>query len=80
MPDVHKIEVERDTCIGSADCVYAAPDVFRLDDERKAVVDEAAARAADDAILRDAADSCPVLAIILYDEEGNQIFPTFPQF
>lgn len=80
MSDVHRIEVERDTCIGSADCVYAAPEVFLLDEERKAVVDETAATNTDDATLWDAADSCPVLAIMLYDEDGNQIFPTLPQF
>lgn len=80
MSRVHDIRVERDTCIGSADCVYVAPDVFSLDDERKAVVDTESAADTNDDVLWDAADSCPVLAILLYDEDGNEIFPQFPQF
>ena len=31
---------------------------------------------ADDETLRMAAESCPVLAVHLYDKEGNRIFPT----
>lgn len=77
MPDIDHVHVDRDVCIGSADCVYAAPDVFRLDEERKAVVDVGAAAETDPDLLWKAADSCPVLAISLYDKEGNALFPQF---
>ncbi|MBD3252083.1 ferredoxin [Candidatus Uhrbacteria bacterium] len=70
---ITKIVVDRDLCIGAAPCVTIAPGVFQLDDENKAyVVDQDAAD--DDTILL-AAQSCPVQAILLYDAEGNQLYP-----
>jgi ferredoxin len=54
-------------------CVAAAPDVFELDDEGLSkVVDE---DAGDEESLRQAAEGCPVQAVILEDDEGNQIYP-----
>lgn len=70
---IAKIVVDRDTCIGAAPCIAIAPGVFQLDEENKAyVVDMTAAD--DDTILL-AAQSCPVQAIKLYDEEGSQVYP-----
>lgn len=68
-----KVKVDRNLCIGAASCVVIAPKVFQLDSEAKAqVVDP---NGADDETIIDAAKSCPVLAIILEDDEGNQIWP-----
>jgi len=68
-----RAKVDRDLCIGSAMCVATAPDVFELDDEGLSrVVDEGAA---DEETLRQAAEGCPVQAVILDDDEGNQIYP-----
>ncbi len=68
-----RAKVDRDLCIGSAMCVATAPDVFELDDEGLSrVVDEGAA---DEETLRQAAEGCPVQAVILEDDEGNQIYP-----
>jgi ferredoxin len=68
-----KVKVDRNLCIGAASCVVIAPKVFQLDAEAKAeVVDE---KGADDATILDAAKSCPVLAIIIEDDDGNQIWP-----
>mgnify|MGYP006294785897 CR=1 FL=1 len=68
-----RAKVDRDLCIGSAMCVATAPDVFELDDEGLSrVVDEGAA---DEDTLRQAAEGCPVQAVILEDDEGNQIYP-----
>ena len=50
-----------------------APEVFELDSELKAVVKDP--KGADDDKIIDAAKSCPVMAIFLEDEEGNQIYP-----
>ena len=70
---ISKIVVDRDLCIGAAPCVTVAPGVFQLDEENKAyVVDQNAADA--DTILL-AAQACPVQAIIIYDENGVQIYP-----
>lgn len=82
-----KVWVDRDKCIGAAPCVAVAPNVFELDGEGKAVVLDSAknggegdrflikAEAADEATLKMGAESCPVQAIYLYDDDDNQIFP-----
>jgi ferredoxin len=66
-------KVDRDLCIGSAMCVATAPNVFELDDEGLSrVVDQ---EAGDEELLRQAAEGCPVQAVILEDEDGNQVYP-----
>ncbi len=70
---IGKIFIDRDLCIGAASCIAVVPDVFELDNENKAVVKNK--DGADDETLLLAAQSCPTKAIILYDEEGNQIYP-----
>jgi len=71
---IHKIYVDRKACIGVATCVVIAPDAFDLDEEGIAIVKEGAENL-DDSKLLMAAQSCPVLAIHLFDEAGNRIFP-----
>ena len=71
---IHKIIVDRKACIGAATCIIVAPDAFELDDENIAIVKSGALEIGDDMLLM-AAQSCPTAAIILYDENGNQIFP-----
>lgn len=70
---IGKIEVKRDMCIGAGPCVAIAPGVFQLDEEGKAYVVNP--KGADDETIKMAAEACPVLAIFLYDEKGNQIYP-----
>jgi ferredoxin len=54
-------------------CVATAPDVFDLDDEGLShVIDP---EAGDEDLLREAAEGCPMQAIMLEDEEGNQVYP-----
>lgn len=69
-----KIRIDRDACIGEGLCVSTAPGVFDLDEEEKCyIVDPSGA---DEATIREAAEACPVQAIILEDEEtGEQIYP-----
>ncbi len=67
-----RVEVDRDLCIGSGDCVDTAPDVFALDDEGKAVVLDVDAAPVDDIV--DAARNCPVTAIFVAGDEGD-IYP-----
>ncbi len=71
---IHKIVVDRKGCIGAATCVVLSPDAFELDSENIAVVKESAL-SVDDNNLLIAAQSCPTQAIILFDIDGNQIFP-----
>ena len=68
-----KVRVDRDLCIGVGNCVAYAPTVFKLDDENKAVV--LAPSSVDEDTLLEAAESCPESAIIIEDDEGNQLYP-----
>lgn len=86
---VGKIVVNRDLCIGAASCVIAAPGVFELDGENKAVMKldggtktsdlserpKLEDKTTDDDTIIAAAQSCPTKAIIVYDEDGKQIYP-----
>lgn len=80
------IKVDPDLCIGAASCVTIDPTHFQLNAENKAYIpgqphDERAYERVveitdeqkENLIL--AAQSCPTLAIFIYDEEGNQIYP-----
>ncbi len=82
------IKVDPDLCIGAASCVTIAPETFQLNDENKAVVldhgtepgertyervIEVTEAEQENIIL--AAQSCPTLAIFIYDEGGTQLFP-----
>ena len=73
MPKIGKIVVDRDACIGAAPCVTVAPNVFQMDEENIAIVVDP--KGADDETILLAAQACPVQAIILYDEDGTQIYP-----
>lgn len=72
-PKVARVEIDREICIGAADCVSSAGDAFSLDGENKAVY-KVGSKASDRALL-EAARACPVSAILLYDEQGRRIFP-----
>jgi ferredoxin len=68
-----RVEVQRDVCIGSGDCVDAAPGVFRLgDDDIAVVIDPDGAEVQE---IVDAAGSCPIAAIFVYDEDGGYLYP-----
>ena len=71
--EIAEIKIDRDLCIGASVCIDIAPDVFELDDQQKAVVVDI--NAAPEAQLREAAEGCPMLAIILLDKNGKQLFP-----
>ena len=68
-----RVKINRDLCVGLGNCVALAPSVFELDEEDKAVVLESAS--VDDDALLEAAESCPYDAIIISDDEDNQVYP-----
>jgi ferredoxin len=70
---ISKVVIDKDLCIGSATCVAVAPAVFDLGEDGKAYVKTI--KDTDDETILDAARSCPVNAIIVYDEHGKQIHP-----
>jgi ferredoxin len=67
------VEVDRALCYGFGDCVDTLPDVFALDDEDTAVVLNLDAAPVEDIV--EAAQNCPVDAIIVTDAAGEQIYP-----
>ncbi|MGA2158520.1 MAG: ferredoxin [Dehalococcoidia bacterium] len=68
-----KVRVDRELCTGVGNCVAMAPTVFKLDKSNKAIVLDK--DSVDSQLLMDAAESCPVDAIIIEDDEGNQMYP-----
>lgn len=83
-----RIVVDPDLCIGAASCVTIAPETFQLNAENKAdVLDhgqapdgpkyervvEVTEEEKENIIL--GAQSCPTLAILIYDESGTQLYP-----
>jgi len=67
------VQVDHDICAGFGECVNLLPDVFALNDENQAIVLDADAVGLD--LLRESAEICPVSAILLFDEDENQIAP-----
>ncbi|OGO23426.1 MAG: hypothetical protein A2144_05440 [Chloroflexi bacterium RBG_16_50_9] len=68
-----KVRVDRELCTGVSNCVVIAPDVFKLDDENKAVVLQPDSM--DEEKVMEAAESCPQNAIVLEDDKGSQLYP-----
>ena len=59
-----KVSVDKDLCTGCGLCEDTCPEVFEMDDEMaKVLVDVVPAEAED--TCREAAESCPVEAIII---------------
>lgn len=65
--------VLRERCCGSGECVEIAPEVFRLDSRRRAVVIDDEAGTLEQ--LREAAGACPCEAIVVEDDDGNPVEP-----
>jgi len=53
--------------------VALAPTVFAFDKDNKAIVLDPSS--VDEDTLSEAAESCPENAIIIEDDEGNQLYP-----
>lgn len=70
---IRRIVVDRLKCIGANSCVAVAPGVFQLDEENLAYVIDPDSTDEDTIML--SAQSCPVLAVLLYDKNGKMLFP-----
>lgn len=71
--DIKRIVVDRQGCIGARSCVVVGEEMFKMDEMDLAYVDDP--EAYDDDTVKLAAEACPVLAIHLYDKDGEKIFP-----
>ncbi len=67
-----RIEVDRTSCVGSGMCTAIAPERFVLVGDRAQAVE--AAVEPDDAVL-DAAESCPMEAIVVRGENAEVLAP-----
>jgi ferredoxin len=68
------MRIDQELCIGAATCIAIAPKAWTLDDEAKAIILDTADQETDETLI-EAAKACPVMAIIITDADGNQIFP-----
>ncbi len=68
-----QVRIRRGACCGNAECVEIAPAVFALDSKNKAVVLDPDAVSLE--TLLEAAEACPCGAIVIEDDEGNELFP-----
>ncbi len=69
-----KVQVDHTACIGCGTCVVVSPQVFELDAGNRSVVKKDADLSDKENILA-SAKSCPVSAILVFDDAGNQIYP-----
>lgn len=67
------IEYDLNKCIGAGPCAIAAGKVFKIKDDGKAMVDDPNGDSI--SAIIEAANSCPVFAIIIKDKLGKQIAP-----
>jgi ferredoxin len=61
-----KVIVDMDKCADHGQCVFAAPEVFQLDEAGKLVYEPAPSPALRDSV-EEAADVCPMQAITIED-------------
>ena len=68
-----RVRIDRTLCVGFGDCVTASPEAFILDNEDIAVFH--APETVDRPCLLKACASCPVDALTVWDESGEQLVP-----
>ncbi len=66
------VEVDRSVCVGNGMCAASAPTVFEIVDGKSRA---RAGKMAPSAEVVDAYESCPVSAIVVRDETGEEIEP-----
>ncbi len=69
-----KVVIDRTTCIGSANCVKSAPEIFVLDEEKICTFVEKPEGIEKERII-EGCNVCPVSALLVYDENSKQIVP-----
>ena len=68
------VRIDRSLCVGFGDCVTEAPDAFELDGEEIAVFGARADAVSKEKLLK-ACEACPVDALSVSDESGEQLVP-----
>ncbi|NNE42989.1 MAG: ferredoxin [Gemmatimonadetes bacterium] len=68
------VQIDRDSCISSGNCIKVTPELFEFDDESIAVFAKTAADCTREQVI-EACEVCPVDALIVKDSSGKQIVP-----
>jgi ferredoxin len=68
-----RVRIDRTLCVGFGDCVEAAPEAFALGPDDIAIF--VAPERIDRVQLLRACNSCPVDALTVWDERGEQLAP-----
>lgn len=68
-----KVVIDHDLCRGIGNCVAIAPEVFQLNKQNKAVAKNIDTISEEK--IMEAAESCPLDAIIVLNEHGDQLYP-----
>jgi ferredoxin len=63
-----RVQANTDACVGSANCVYTAPDIFELGEEGTVVVRQPEPPADRQAAAEAAVRGCPAAALQIVDE------------
>jgi ferredoxin len=72
--DGHQIIVDLEKCISAGPCSIIAPKVFKLrESDGKAIINDPDGASLEKVI--EAAQSCPIFAILIKDKKGKQIYP-----
>lgn len=66
------VTIDRDACI--ATCAGIAPGIFDTDDDGKCFVCQASIDETHEALVLEAAETCPVTAITVV-KDGRQVYP-----
>lgn len=72
--DELQIKIDRETCIGTGNCIKIAPEIFEFDDERIVSFKNELGIVAKD-VLIEACSICPVSALGAFKQNGEQIVP-----
>ena len=68
----YTLKIDKQSCLSSGRCVAVAPTAFGLDDDQLAEVLGGAAALSDEQLLA-IAKTCPSCAILLHDEQGQEV-------
>jgi ferredoxin len=68
----YSVSIDREACISSGNCVADSPDAFDFDDDDIAMVKDGVSELLNERLLR-VARNCPAGAIILRDDDGNEV-------
>jgi ferredoxin len=68
-----RVRIDREKCVSAENCVVSAPTAFMLDEDGKARLLDPTSVGGD--TLWMVAELCPTEAIILEDDDGEQLYP-----